>query len=121
MPIVVAPRPRDHSPATHREQIGNLASLADAAEGNTARPPYPYSTLIRYAIAGSERGKMTLSDLYGKIEDRFPYFKAAGGGWKVWMLSLESRVMQLTSYRTIRIASVTICPLTRILSRSPVR
>ncbi|KAG8907026.1 hypothetical protein FRB99_005546 [Tulasnella sp. 403] len=61
---------------------GSLAQLADGPEGNNARPPYPYSTLIRYAIEGSERGRLTLAELYTAVEKRFPWFTHSGAGWK---------------------------------------
>lgn len=72
---------------------GNLDSLADGPEGPGSRPPYPYSTIIRYAIEGAPRGMLTLSEIYEAVEARFPYFKTAGVGWKsVNSLSLHSNV-----------------------------
>ncbi|KAF9509513.1 hypothetical protein BS47DRAFT_1265835, partial [Hydnum rufescens UP504] len=59
----------------------NLNSLADPYEPN-AKPHYSYGTIIRYAIMGSPRQKLTLSELYESIECRFPYYKTAKGGWK---------------------------------------
>ncbi|KAG8883147.1 hypothetical protein FRB97_007082 [Tulasnella sp. 331] len=61
---------------------GSLAQLADGPDGNMARPPYPYSTLIRYAIEGSRSGRLTLAELYSAIETRFPWFLTCGNGWK---------------------------------------
>lgn len=67
---------------------GNLNSLSDAppdANGNPSKPPYPYTTIIRYAIQGSPRNKLTLSELYASMESRFPWYKSpeAGNGWRV--------------------------------------
>ncbi|KAG8927726.1 hypothetical protein FRC02_007840 [Tulasnella sp. 418] len=62
--------------------FGSLDQLADGPEGHNARPPYPYSTLIRYAIEGSEKGKLTLAELYSAVEKRFPWFSKSGSGWK---------------------------------------
>lgn len=61
---------------------GDLNSLADPYEPN-AKPPYPYVTIIRFAITGSPRQKLTLSELYESMEARFPYYKTAEDGWKV--------------------------------------
>ncbi|KAG9028435.1 hypothetical protein FRB95_006513 [Tulasnella sp. JGI-2019a] len=61
---------------------GSLNQLADGPDGNMARPPYPYSTLIRYAIEGSRNGRLTLAELYSAIENRFPWFLTCGNGWK---------------------------------------
>ncbi|QRV73153.1 Forkhead domain [Ceratobasidium sp. AG-Ba] len=58
----------------------DLSALADAHPGQ--KPPYPYSTIIRYAIQGSPRQRLTLSELYETMEARFPWFKTAGNGWK---------------------------------------
>lgn len=58
----------------------DLSALADAHPGQ--KPPYPYSTIIRYAIQGSPRQRLTLSELYETMEARFPWFKTAGSGWK---------------------------------------
>lgn len=75
-------QPYHEEPPRPNRPIGSLASLADGPEGPEGRPPYPYSTLIRYAIEGSERGKLTLSELYSHIEARFPWFGKNGAGWK---------------------------------------
>lgn len=61
---------------------GNLDSLANGPGGPTDRPPYPYSTIIRYAIEGSPRGMLTLSEIYEVVERRYPYFSTMGAGWK---------------------------------------
>lgn len=82
----------------------DLSALADAHPGQ--KPPYPYSTIIRYAIQGSPRQRLTLSELYETMEARyvanrfsisqyahllsyhsFPWFKTAGSGWKVTAVS----------------------------------
>ncbi|QRW16457.1 diphthamide biosynthesis protein [Rhizoctonia solani] len=44
------------------ELPNDLSALADAHPGQ--KPPYPYSTIIRYAIQGSPRQRLTLSELY---------------------------------------------------------
>ncbi|CAE6534644.1 unnamed protein product [Rhizoctonia solani] len=62
------------------ELPNDLSALADAHPGQ--KPPYPYSTIIRYAIQGSPRQRLTLSELYETMEARFPWFKTAGSGWK---------------------------------------
>ncbi|BFZ55425.1 hypothetical protein PYCC9005_002466 [Savitreella phatthalungensis] len=45
--------------------------------------PYSYARLITYAIAHSETGKMSLSEIYDFCLEHFPYFsKQASTGWK---------------------------------------
>jgi hypothetical protein len=39
------------------------------------KPPYSYIALITMAIESSATGRMTLSDIYRYIADRFPYFR----------------------------------------------
>ncbi|KAG8434293.1 hypothetical protein GDO86_012608 [Hymenochirus boettgeri] len=46
------------------------------------KPPYSYASLITFAINGSPKKKMTLSEIYQWICDNFPYYKEAGSGWK---------------------------------------
>ncbi|KAG8918785.1 hypothetical protein FRC00_012078, partial [Tulasnella sp. 408] len=75
------PARKPRSPSTIYKP-GNLDSLADGPEGPNGRPPYPYSTIIRYAIEGSPRGMLTLAEIYEVVEARFPYYKNAGMGWK---------------------------------------
>jgi len=47
------------------------------------KPAYSYANLINFAITSSEQKKMTLSEIYQWICDKFPYYKDAGNGWKV--------------------------------------
>jgi hypothetical protein len=58
-----------------------LHSLSDGPPGE--KPPYPYPTIIRCAILGSPRQRLTLSEIYIAMENRYPWFKTAGQGWKV--------------------------------------
>jgi len=54
------------------------------ADGDRNRKPaYSYSSLIYLAIGSKPERKMTLSEIYAWICDRFPYYKTADSGWKV--------------------------------------
>ncbi|PVV02175.1 hypothetical protein BB560_003378 [Smittium megazygosporum] len=44
--------------------------------------PYSYATLITYAILHHPEKKMTLSEIYAWLLDKFPHFKTGGTGWK---------------------------------------
>ncbi|MBW0490642.1 hypothetical protein O181_030357 [Austropuccinia psidii MF-1] len=59
----------------------DLINLKDGPDGPNGKPGYPYVVLIRYAILGSPRGKLTLQELYETIMERFPYYRTAGKGW----------------------------------------
>ncbi|XP_058046512.1 forkhead box protein M1 [Ahaetulla prasina] len=52
-------------------------------ESFSERPPYSYMAMIQFAINSTEKKRMMLKDIYGWIEDHFPYFKhVAKPGWK---------------------------------------
>ncbi|XP_065175044.1 immediate early response gene 5-like protein [Sycon ciliatum] len=48
------------------------------------KPPYSYVALIAMAILQSEDGKLTLTQIYNFIEERFPYYRnlRPSKGWK---------------------------------------
>lgn len=55
----------------------------EATNHRDGKPPYSYANLITFAINSSQKKKMTLSEIYQWICDKFPYYKDAGNGWKV--------------------------------------
>lgn len=46
------------------------------------KPAYSYANLITFAINSSPDRRMTLSEIYQWICDKYPYYKDAGSGWK---------------------------------------
>ncbi|KAJ2848389.1 hypothetical protein IWW36_003328 [Coemansia brasiliensis] len=79
------------SPLQEHASLGNmgasdialLLSGALQVKPNTSgKPPYPYATLITYAILQHPRKQMTLSEIYAWLMHYYPYFKTAGSGWK---------------------------------------
>ncbi|XP_033944149.1 forkhead box protein J3-like isoform X2 [Pseudochaenichthys georgianus] len=61
---------------------GTTLDQEEAAQHRDGKPPYSYASLITFAINGSPRKRMTLSEIYQWICDNFPYYKEAGSGWK---------------------------------------
>ncbi|KAJ3586393.1 hypothetical protein NHX12_012791, partial [Muraenolepis orangiensis] len=62
---------------------GATLDLEEAAsQHRDGKPPYSYASLITFAINGSPRKRMTLSEIYQWICDNFPYYREAGSGWK---------------------------------------
>ncbi|KAJ1834231.1 hypothetical protein LPJ63_002118 [Coemansia sp. RSA 2711] len=69
--------------AAGASDIALLLSGALQVKPNTSgKPPYPYATLITYAILQHPRKQMTLSEIYTWLMYFYPYFKTAGSGWK---------------------------------------
>jgi len=47
------------------------------------KPAYSYSSLIYLAIRSTAERRMTLSEIYAWICNKFPYYRTADSGWKV--------------------------------------
>ena len=60
-----------------------LSALADPPPGE--KPNYPLPTLIKLAIYGSPRRRLTLQEIYQALEDRFEWFRQRTDelSWKV--------------------------------------
>jgi len=60
-----------------------LDALADPPPGE--KPNYPLPTLIKLAIYGSPRRRLTLQEIYQALEDRFEWFRQRTDelSWKV--------------------------------------
>jgi len=54
-----------------------------ASGGRDSKPAYSYAHLITFAINSSPEKRMTLSEIYQWICDKYPYYRIAGNGWKV--------------------------------------
>ncbi|KAH7099336.1 hypothetical protein BKA62DRAFT_641232 [Auriculariales sp. MPI-PUGE-AT-0066] len=73
--------PYDPEPKQWNIQSDAVRSFNDLRD-TSARPRYPYPILIRAAILSSPERKLKLQDIYTSIENKYPYFKTAGDGWK---------------------------------------
>lgn len=65
-----------------------LNALADPPSGE--KPNYPLPTLIKLAIYGSPRRRLTLQEIYQALEDRFEWFRQ-----RTDELSWKARLIQL--------------------------
>lgn len=61
---------------------GDLDNLVDGYNDNE-KPPYPLSTILKFALLGSPRGKLTLAEIYETLMARFPFFKHVKTDWQV--------------------------------------
>ncbi|KAJ2455019.1 hypothetical protein EV183_001123 [Coemansia sp. RSA 2336] len=77
------PSPLQEQGGLGASDIALLLSGALHVRPNTSgKPPYPYATLITYAILQHPRKQMTLSEIYAWLIHHYPYFATAGSGWK---------------------------------------
>jgi hypothetical protein len=65
--------------AAHPGCPDNLSCLADS----DTKPRDTFATIIRCAILGTAAKRMTLNCIYNAIEEKYPYYRDAGPGWKV--------------------------------------
>lgn len=63
----------------------DLWALPDPPQGQ--KPQQPLPILVKLAIHGSEKGMLTLQEIYQSLEDRFTYFaRLKSSAWKVFTL-----------------------------------
>ncbi|KZT27709.1 hypothetical protein NEOLEDRAFT_1130792 [Neolentinus lepideus HHB14362 ss-1] len=70
-PVVNVHLPHPNCPDT-------LACLPDT-EG---RPQHTLPVILRCAILGSPKRRLTIREIYAAMEDKYPYYKTAGPTWK---------------------------------------
>ncbi|ETW86676.1 hypothetical protein HETIRDRAFT_307860, partial [Heterobasidion irregulare TC 32-1] len=46
------------------------------------RPQHTLPVILRCAILGSAKGRLTIRDIYKAMEEKYPYYKTAGQTWK---------------------------------------
>jgi hypothetical protein len=86
----------DIDPALRNPTHGDLDFLADGYEADQ-KPPYSYTTIIKFSILGSPRGKLTLTELCETIQARFPYYTTTENDWRVRIFCRFSLSMFLIS------------------------
>eukprot|EP00038_Savillea_parva_P001178 m.102020 g.102020 ORF g.102020 m.102020 type:complete len:464 (-) comp10420_c1_seq1:1970-3361(-) len=59
-----------------------IPSDIDWSTETVVKPPHNFPTLIYMAIKGSKIGKVTLSEIYGYIQDHFQFYRDNDSGWK---------------------------------------
>jgi forkhead box protein J2/3 len=60
---------------------GDLDNLVDGYS-DREKPPFPLSTILKFALLGSPRGKLTLAEIYETLMARFPFFKHVKTDWQ---------------------------------------
>src|SRR5690606_12089231 len=77
----------DRSVSTSNGSPKKSQSTGSSAGGNAAarrpeKPPYSYIALITMAIQNSRERKVTLSEIYSFLQERFEFFRGTYTGWK---------------------------------------
>lgn len=67
----------DHK--AHPDCPDTLACLPDT----NGRPQHTLPVILRCAILGSPRKRLTIREIYATMEAKYPYYKTAGQTWKV--------------------------------------
>jgi len=68
---------KNHEP--HLVCPDNLGCLPDT-EG---RPQHTLPVILRCAILGSPKRRLTIREIYAAVETKYSYYKTAGTAWKV--------------------------------------
>jgi hypothetical protein len=82
-----------HSSTAQRAEPHRPVDLNAEYKGNDlgrreGKPPYSYVNLITFAINSTTKKRMTLNEIYQWISENFHYYRKAGNGWKVILLSV---------------------------------
>ena len=68
----------DKAEESSQDEVDKLPS-----EKPHQKPPYSYAQLIVQALLSSKDRKQTLSNIYGFISEKYPFYKLEDKGWKV--------------------------------------
>lgn len=68
-----------HDHKAHADCPDTLACLPDTH----GRPQHTLPVILRCAILGSPRKRLTIREIYATMESKYPYYKTAGQTWKV--------------------------------------
>lgn len=81
--------PVDHAHEWHSNCPDSFSCLPDT----DSKPQHTLPILVRCAILGSPRRKLTIREIYAAMEDKYPYYKNAGVTWKVcWFVRSEKAI-----------------------------
>lgn len=70
---------KTHEHPEHPDCPDTLACLPDT----DARPQHTLPVILRCAIMGSKKKRLTIREIYAAMEEKYPYYRTAGITWKV--------------------------------------
>lgn len=82
--MVGAPHPH------HPDCPNSLNCLPDTNE----KPNHILPVIVRSAILGSPKQKLTIREIYKAVENKFPYFRTTEVNWKVPCLQLLAIIVE---------------------------
>ena len=91
--------PRDHAPHP------NCPDTLDCLPNTDGRPQHTLPVILRCAILGSPRKRLTIREIYAAMENKYPYYKTAGSTWKVCLYLIIQELAYLPDMQAICAAS----------------
>lgn len=61
----------------------------DCLPDTDGRPQHTLPVILRCAILGSPKKRLTIREIYAAMEAKYPYYRTAGPTWKVSYISLS--------------------------------
>lgn len=96
-PLLVKAQYEEHEP--HPNCPDTLACLPDT----DGRPQHTLPVILRCAILGSVKKRLTIREIYATMEDKYAYFRNAGPTWKVrWLLHWDLSVLIFFPQQSVR-------------------
>ncbi|KAJ7597407.1 hypothetical protein C8J56DRAFT_919999 [Mycena floridula] len=75
-PAAILYDPKDHAPHP------NCPDTLDCLPDTEGRPQHTLPVILRCAILGSPRKRLTIREIYAAMENKYAYYKTAGSTWK---------------------------------------
>lgn len=72
----------------NHESHVNCPDSLDCLPDTSGRPQHTLPVILRCAILGSPRQRLTIREIYAAMENKYMYYKTAGSTWKVSCLSI---------------------------------
>lgn len=68
---------------TPHEPHPNCPDTLTCLPDTDGRPQHTLPVILRCAILGSPKKRLTIREIYAAMEKKYPYYKTAGPAWKV--------------------------------------